>query len=242
MIKAQKMSVDLRIVSAVLLALLVTSVVMWKPWVSSTKKTVSLSGDASLKAEPDEFQFNPTYQEKGSDRAGMQATLIDHVNAVVTKLKELGVKESDITLASSTYDNYWNDGTDQIVSNSLSITVNNKDLAQKVQDYLITTSPQGTLTPYPTFSEAKRKKVEAEVRTLAIEDAKDKAQATADELGMRVGKVVTVTDQSTGGVVMPMMSTSASGVLEDKATALTLPVLSGRQEVTYTVQVTYELK
>jgi len=39
------------------------------------------------------------------------------------------------------------------------ITDIKKDLAQKVQDYLLTTNPKGSVTPYPSFSTAKQKEL-----------------------------------------------------------------------------------
>jgi uncharacterized protein YggE len=244
MLKAQKMSVDLRIVCLVLLATVVALVFLWSPWTASaTKRTITISGEATQKAEPDEYQFSPNYNKKGTDRATIQKELADKINGIIAKLKTLGVAESDITLASSTYDNYYNDGSNEVTSNSLTVTVNNKDLSQKVQDYLLTTTPEGQITPYPTFSTTKRKKLEDETRSLAITDAKAKAQRTADELGAKLGKVVSISDQNNG--IVPMM---ASGLVSSSAgdaktiDVASLPVLSGKQDVSFTVQVVYEIK
>lgn len=242
MLKNQKMNIDLRIVCAVLLALLIVSVVLWQPWESSSTRTITISGEASKKAEPDEYQFSPTYQKKGTDRAAIQKELTDKVNEVVSKLKELGVDESDITLASSTYDNYWNDGSDEITTDTITIIVGNKELSQKVQDYLLTTAPEGQITPYPTFSTEKRKEIEDQVRTDAIADARKKAERTVDELGARLGKVITVEDQS-DGVVMPyMMGRGEVSTMAVDVASSSLPVLPGKQEVSYTVLVTYQIK
>lgn len=244
MLKKQSVSVDLRIVSAILLAVIVAMLIVWKPWNVSTtsKRTITISGEATQKSEPDEYQFSPSYIEKGSDRATTQKNLIDKVNQVITKLKELGVAESDITLNSSTYDNYYNDGTNEVTSNSLTVIVSNKDLSQKVQDYLITTSPQGQITPYPTFSTDKRKQLEDDIRVKAIADAKKKASQTASELGAKLGKVVSITDQNNGVMPMAYGGAVSAMAIEDKATVSTLPVLSGKQEVSMTVEVVYEIK
>lgn len=243
MFKNQKISVDLRIVCAVLLAVIVALLVWTKPWSasSSSARTITINGEASVEAEPDEFQFSPTYQKKGTDRAAIQQELIAQVNAVIAKLKELGVEESDITLASSTYDNYWNDGSSEVTSNTLTINVDNKELSQKVQDYLITTSPEGQITPYSVFSNKKQKEVEKMARSEAIADAKEQAQKTADELGLKLGKVVSITDQQ-GGLIMPMMSGRAEASVAVDAVSSSLPVLPGKQDINYTVQVVYEIK
>lgn len=243
MLKNQKINVDLRIVSGLLLVALITSVIFWQPWQSDSARTITVSGEASKKAEPNQYQFSPSYQQKGSDRAAIQKELTDKINTIVTKLKELGVDESDITLATYTYDNYWNDGTNEITSNTITVNVENKELSQKVQDYLITTSPEGQITPYPSFTTEKRKEIEDEVRSLALIDAKKKADRSVGELGAKLGKVMSIEDQS-GDFMMPYggMSLMSADSAEGSVKSSSLPVLAGKQEVTYTVTVTYQIK
>lgn len=242
--KSKKMNFDLRIVCGILALALVVMTVYTKPWgrqVSS--RTITISGEASKKSEPDVYMFYPMYQKKGSDKAAIQAELAATINDVVAKVKSLGVDESDITLSSNTYDNYYNDGTNEVTTNSLTITVTNKDLSQKVQDYLATTAPVGQSTAQPSFSSDKRKAVESEVRSLAIADAKKKASSTASELGAKLGRVVSISDQNTG--IMPMYGTGtmSAGMAEDKMVSkAAMPVLPGKQEINYNVQVVYELR
>lgn len=238
--KEQKVSVDLRIVSAVLLAALIATLIWARPWSSGTQRTVSVTGEASSKAVPDEYQFSPTYQKKGSDRAAIQQELIATINQVVGKLKELGVSEDNIALQSSTYDNYWNESGQEVTSNTLTITVDSKELSQKVQDYLVTTAPTGQISPYAVFSKSKQKELEKELRSSALVDAKDRADRLADESGAKVGKVVTISDGYSGGI-MPLAADVAAGVKE-AASYSSLPVLSGKQELTYTVTVVYQLQ
>jgi uncharacterized protein len=240
--KNTKISLDLRFVVLVLLALMTAMLVVWKPWTGTAKRTIDITGEAVSKAEPDQYQFNPQYQKKGTDRAAIQQELTGQINTVITKLEELGVAESDITLQSSTYDNYYNDGTSEVTSNSLTVTVTDKALSQKVQDYLLTTTPTGQITPYPTFSNAKRREVEKVSRVDAIADAKSKAKQTAGELGLKVGKVVAVSDPQ-NGVMMPMYAKGyAADTLSSGTRESSLPILPGKQDVNYSVQVTFELK
>lgn len=239
MFKNSRISIDLRIVCVVLLIAVGGLIYALKPWSSTTARTISVSGEATTKAEPNEYQFSPMYQQKGTDRTAIQQELAAKINDVIAKLKELGVDESDITLSSSTYDNYWNDGTNEITSNSLTISVDNKELSQKIQDYLLTTAPEGQISPYATFSTEKRKEIEEQVRTEAIADAKKKAEKMAGELGLKLGKVITISDQSGGGVIPMMAESSIKGM---DATVSSLPVLPGKQEISYTVTVIYELK
>jgi uncharacterized protein YggE len=241
----QKMSVDLRIVCLVLLSIIAGMLVVWRPWNSSDvpARTIDVVGEASVEAEPDEFQFYPSYQNKGTEREVIQQELIVKVNEVITQLKVLGVDESDITLNSNSYDNFWEDNGQQVVSNSLTVSVSDKELSQKVQDYLITTTPEGQLTPYPTFSKEKEKEIENQARTLALADAKQKADTTASELGVKVGKVVSVNDQQSGGMYpIALRGGDAALGAADATSSSSLPVLPGKQDINYTITVKYELK
>jgi uncharacterized protein YggE len=243
--KNVKMNVDLRIVCVVLVLIIGVLVFLWKPWVDNTAaRTVDVTGIATVEAVPDEYQFNPSYQEEGADRKAIQKKLNERINVVIEKLKGLGVKEDDIVLASTTYDNYWNDGKNEVTANSLTVTVDNKDLAQKVQDYLVTTNPEGQITPYSTFSEKKRKEVEAEAKSKAIDDAKANAGKMVSQLEVKLGKVMKITDQEDGGV-MPMYDKAGGMELSlssDSAARSSLPVLTGKQDISYSVKVTYEIK
>jgi uncharacterized protein len=244
---SQKLSIDLKYVCLVLLAVIISMLAVWRPWSSSndssTKRTITVNGEAFIKSTPDSYMFYPSYQKKGTDRAAIQTELTTTINDVVAKLKALGVAEQDITLASSTYDNFYNDGTNEVTSNSLTINVDNKDLSQKVQDYLLTTAPTGQVSPSPSFSRSKRKSVENDARSQAIADAKQKAAKTASDLGAKLGKVVSITDQNMGSYPMPMAVSDAKGMggamMESQPS---LPVLAGNQEIASTVQVVYEIK
>jgi uncharacterized protein YggE len=240
----QKVSVDLRIVCGVLLVIIVGMLVAWQPWDSNTAptRTIDVVGEASIEAEPDEFQFYPVYRKKGADKLVIQQELIAQVNEVIAKLKELGVDESDITLSSNTYDNFWEDSGQQVVSNSLTISVNNKELSQKVLDYLVTTAPDGQVTPYPTLSKDKEKEVENQARTKALADAKQKADTTANELGVKVGKVVSVDDQQSSGIYPMTIREGVATMEAADSVSSSLPVLPGKQDINYTITVKYELK
>ena len=243
--KNNSILINLKWVVVVLLAIIAGMLFAWKPWASGAQRTIDITGQASVKGEPDSYIFSPTYQKKGTDRATIQNELQTQISGVVTQLKELGVAEKDITLQSSTYDNYYNDGTSEVSSNSLTVTVENKDIVQKVQDYLVTTNPYGQTTPYPSFTEAKRKELESQARTEAIKDAKVKAEKTANELGLKIGRVVAINDSGFGGGYPQPYATTKGGVSFESVDGggnASLPVLSGQQEVSSSVQVTYEMK
>ena len=117
----------------------------------------------------------------------------------------------------------------------------NKDLAQKVQDYLTTTDPIGQVTPSATFSQGKQKKLENEARAAATKEAKAKAEQMAKNLGFTVGKVKTINDQSSGNGWF-FATDSASSLLTQGTTEVksgSLTVQPGENSIDYSVEVTY---
>lgn len=165
------------------------------------------------------------------------------------KLKELGVKDEQIKSNTSSYDSYYQPlpaGTNADTTTTLSytITLNSKDVSQKVQDYFLTTSAQGQLSPVASFSEGKRKELESKAKTAAIDDAKSKATANATQIGAKLGKVITISDSAS---VMPMEymanvdSVKSSGASQGVATS-SVPVQSGQNDFSSSVSVEYEIK
>lgn len=238
-------SLDLRLVVMLLLAIIAVMFVLWKPWQGtggSSDRTISVTGEAEIKAEPDEFVFYPTYEFKNADKAAALAELTKKSSEVVKKLKEIGVTDSKIKTDSSghNYDFYFdpNSGENRY-SLRLSVIVDNKELAQKVQDYLVTTSPTGSVSPQANFSDKKRKELERKARDEATKDARTKADQSASNLGFRVGKVKSVDDDAGFGGIMPIHGRSSTepAIAEDMKQSLT--VQPGENDLRYSVTVVY---
>ncbi len=217
---------------------------MWKPWATSTvdDETISVTGEATIKAAPDEFVFYPIYQFENSDKTAALNALTKKSEEVVAKLKELGVPENKIKTNSSGYDagplKMPENGS--TYSLQLTATVDNQELAQKVQDYLLTTQPTGSVSPTPTFSEGKRKELEAQARELATKDARAKADATAKNLGFKVGKVKSVSD---GSSAWTMSRGGGDTAISSKPAAEpSLSLNPGENELPYSISVVYYLR
>lgn len=237
-------SLDLRWVMVALLIIIVAMLALWRPWQGSMAedRTIQVTGETTLTAVPDEFTFYPSYQFKNSDKAAALDALSKKSEEVTAKLKELGVPENKIKTNSNGYDAGniapIEAGDKATYTLQLTATVDNQDLAQKVQDYLVTTTPTGSVSPQPTFSEEKRRQLETEARNKATDDARAKAEQNAKNLGFRLGKVKSISD-GTGFWAAPF---------ENGATASDLPLRSGlglypgENELPYSITVTYYIR
>lgn len=236
---------DLRIVCVVLLIIIIGMLAVWRPWSqnSGTDRKITIAGTATVSDTPDQYVFYPSFTRTGTDLAKLKADLNSYGTTLQADLIKLGIAEKDIKLDSSSYDYTpasYNDGnTDsQTVSLNVTITAHTKDMAQKVQDYLAKTDATGQLTAQAQFSTAKQKQLDEKARLLAIADARKKAGVTATNVDAKLGKVLTVSDDTSGGGIIAY----ATDALASGSTKSSLPVTPGTSEVTASVKVTFQLR
>lgn len=208
-------------------------------------RSMTVEGTTTIKAVPDNFVFYPQFEIAETDKSKVKEALAAKSTDVINRLKELGLKDKDIQLNASQYDDYTMKGSPdgatsdimpQQTTASMTITVNDKALAQKVQDYLGTTDATGQLTPQATFSQEKQRQLTSEAEAKAITDAKEKADTLAKNLDSRRGKVITINPVDDGPIAYPMMEAN------DSSARSSLPIQPGTNEFTYRISVKFELK
>ena len=225
--------------------------VAWHPWSiahTNDSRTITVTGEAKLMAVPDEYVFTPSYEFKNADKAAALKDLTAKSNDIVAKLKALGVASDKIKTDSNGSDQgvyYYNyDQTDSAFTYTLNLTmtVNNAKLVQTVQDYLVTTSPSGSVSPSAQFSNTKQKQLESQARDRATKEARSKADQSAKNLGFTVSKVKSVDDSgfSNGSVMQPLLSQATN--LDAGQPSSSLAVQPGQNELDYSVTVVYYLR
>ena len=243
------LNLDLRFISLALLVLVLGMLFMWRPWSTAetaTTRTIKVNGEAKVTAEPDEYIFQPTYEFKNANKEVALVALNTKSEEVTKELKKLGVASSKIKANSDGYDypDFYLDKASGDSTYTLRFTVktSGKDVTQKVQDYLVSTSPTGQVSPQANFSDSLRKSLESKARDEATRDARKKADQSAQNLGFKVGKVKSIEDNATSGGVMPYMSTLNVG--EDSAVSASprLEVQPGENDLTYNVTVIYFIR
>jgi uncharacterized protein YggE len=241
--KKLNISLDYRILCLILVGILVVLLVWLRPWSgpSGSDRVISVSGEAILKATPDEFVFYPSYEIKNADRQTALNELTKKNDEIIAGLKTAGATDEQIKTSSSDYEKFtYIEPTDGVPTYTLqlTVTVGSKELAQKIQDYLLTTTPSGTISPYAAFSSSKRKELEAQARDEATKDAREKAEQSAKNLGFRLGEVKSIEDQSGFGGIIPLDATLQA---EDTTSRSSLSVQPGENEINYSVRVVYYL-
>lgn len=234
--------------AAVVLALVVLALLLiWQPWiprVAGSARTISVTGTATITATPDQYVFSPNYDFNEGDKTAALNALTTKSDQIVAKLKVLGVASKDIKANANGYTSYGyylppNAGNDTYTL-YLTVTVNDPKLAQKVQDYLVTTDPSGAVTPTVSFSTSMQHKLQSQARIKAEQDARSQADQSARNLGFSVGAVKTVTDNNGGGIFPLVYGGTTSGA--DTSAPKSLILQSGQNDLSYSVTVVYYIQ
>lgn len=239
------LSFDLRIIVLLLIAVIAGMLFVWKPWTNSgtSDRTIEVTGESKISAVPDEYGFYPSYEFKNADKTMALADLTKKSDEVTAKLKDLGVKDNKIKTNSSGYDFpvYYDTGRDATYTLQFTIFVDNKELAQKIQDYLVTTVPIGSVSPQANFSDSKRKELESKGRDAAAKEARAKADQSGKNLGFKVGKVKSLNDSSNlnGGCGFSGLCAASSLDSVKASDTPSLTVQPGENELSYSVTVVY---
>jgi uncharacterized protein YggE len=224
---------------------LVAGLLTWSLFIRDTNtsgevKKITVNGETTIEASPDEFTFYPYFEKTGTDRDLLRDELVAEANEVIKDLKNLGVAETDMKLDASSYDRwYWEENEEGVITVSLTITSSDEDLVQKVQDYLLDTNAKGQLTPQAVFSEELQKELDKKAVEEAAADARSKAEAQAILFDASLGEVLEI-QQGSDSIFVDYGVAELS--VQSSPRDATLPVLPGQNDYTQTVTVTYELK
>jgi uncharacterized protein YggE len=234
-----------QILCATLVLTIIVMLAIWQPWyanVRATDRTISITGTSTITTTPDQFVFSPSYTFANTDKQVALAELSAKSVGLVMKLKSLGVASKDIkTNADSSYGyGYYApvyDGRDAYTMN-LTVTTHDIALTQKVQDYLVTTSPTGAVTPNASFSSTEQKALKQQARDSAENDARTQANQSAKNLGFKVDAVESVIDSGLGSGI-PIMYDNKAGSIAEPTIQSAIPVQPGQNDLSYSVQIVY---
>lgn len=207
--------------------------------------SITVSGDAKVSAKPDiaELSFGVTTGRMGTAKDAL-ASLTKRMNAILDAVKKAGIEEKDINTESfymnPAYD--WSDGRQTLrgyeATQSLRVKVRDLD---KVGDILtVATNAGANQAGNVNFIIDNPDAVRAQARGEAISDAKAKAELLADQLGLKLGRILNFSEG--GGYVPPMMYARDAAVGMGGGgpeASIAMPV--GEQNVNMQVSITYEL-
>ena len=211
--------------------------------VTQTQKasTFDVTGEGSITVEPDEVQVTLGIEKSAPVVSSAQSQVNKEMNNLSAQLKDLGVVAADIrTTQYSVYPQYRPVGAPSGYTVSTSVLVKIHDFT-KVGPILDVAGQLGLNKVGGlvfTLSDGLKEKTLSQARKQAIEAAKTKARELAILSGMRLGRIVNVSEGTTPDV--QPLQLIAAGI--DKATTPSTPteISPGMTAVKVTETLSYE--
>ncbi|MCC6323877.1 SIMPL domain-containing protein [Candidatus Nomurabacteria bacterium] len=223
----------------------------WKN--GQVQSTISVTADADVMAIPDVAVINLSIEKEGKTSKEAQNLVNEMVTKTLTYIKDQKIEDKDVkSQYGGVNPKYKNNqiycitypcpqGEMVIVgytaTQSITIKIRNADNANEVRTGLANLGI--TNISGPTFSIDDEDALRDQARSQAIEKARTKAKILAKELHVRLGDVVSFSENGGGYSMM------YGGVMMDKAmvSSVPAPVLpKGENKITSSVTITYEIK
>lgn len=206
--------------------------------------TITVTGHGEARGNPDmatvSVGFTITDRDISQAVAESNATIAD----ITAAMKTLGIEDVDIQTTGFNVwpEDVWDNETGQPsgekryhVDSTMQINIREIDIVGKALETALT---NGANSIYGlNFGIQNTDDLANEARTAALENARKQAEAVADGLGLAVGEVSSVTDQS-GGNLYPYFVQAGMGLGGGGAEP---PVSQGQMVVSVSVSVTYAI-
>ncbi len=208
---------------------------------------ITVTGTAKITAVPDVAVLSLGIVSEGASVNLAQKGATDKMNSIIDALKnQFKIEAKDIKTENFSvnpkYD--YNNGRQNIIGYSV-----NQNISVKVRNFDSTGDILAKATELgansvsgPSFIIDDMEKAKADAREKAIAQAKLKAKALSDQVGIRLGRIVSFYEggMDTPNVAYGMGGDMALGVSEMKSVAPTIE--PGSQDVQLTVSIGYEIR
>lgn len=208
------------------------------------ERTLTIEGQGKAVATPDVAMTTMGMIAEGKTVAEAQEKNTKVMNALIEKLKALGIAEKDIRTANyNIYPqyNYTQDKGQQLIGYQVQqqVTVKIRDLAKANRVLALAGEVGANNVSGLAFTIDDRETYKAQARALALEKVSEKARALSKALGVRLGAVIAYNEYEGGEP--PVFKTYA---VEGRggAAAPAPDIEPGSTDVMMNVQVTFEMR
>jgi uncharacterized protein YggE len=203
-----------------------------------TKRTISVSADATIKATPDLATFSFGVTTDGASASQALTANSEVMRKVIAAIKKEGVLARDIQTENvNVYPKTDSDGNTTGYSASNTVSVDLHEVLKSGRLITRVTDAGANLESGPTFSLEKTDRVYEKALNEALDKAQAKAASMADHVGLNLGKPTRITEGAEN--VVRMYDTAA--LTAEKAPSIAVPVKRGRIEVSASVTVVYSV-
>lgn len=204
---------------------------------TATAPSVYATGTGTVEVSPDIATLSVGVTTQGDTAAAALAANSEAIAAVMARLTANGIEERDMQTSNLYLNPNWagyDTGTPVIsgyvASNMLTITVRDLEKLGAVLDSAVSDGANtlngvtfGLADPAPVLDEARKE---------AVSDARARAELLATAAGMKLGKILSITESSAGSMPYPMYDAAASAPV---------PVAGGELGLSASVTIQYEI-
>ena len=209
--------------------------------VTQTQKmsTFDATGEGKVVVIPDQATLNMGIQEQGFNLKLVQETVNKKMASLTKSLKDMGIDAKDIKTTGYNYYPDYQDKNKYTAYANVSVVVRDMEQVSPVLDLIGTLGLDNVSGPSFGLSDELTNKTVKEARGLAIEKAKAKAEELSGLAGMRLGRIVNVTEGAdrSPNYLMREAIPMAGGADMAKTTTTVEP---GSSEVNVSVTLSYE--
>lgn len=211
---------------------------------SNKSEAFTVTGEGTVSVKPDIATVMVGVQSQGATVKAVQDNLNTAINAVSEAVKKIGIHSNDIKTSNYNVNpNYdYNNGAQRIIgyqaSSTLTIKVRNIETVNSIVD-AATAAGANTIGGI-TFDVDDKTKAENEARTLAVADAKAKAELAAKTTGFTLGKIINYQESTGNNRIYPMYAKSDTVMEAGVGAPTTLE--TGSTDIILTVTLSYEVK
>ena len=204
--------------------------------------SISISGEGKASAAPDIAKIQIGLSTDAKTVIDAQKENTAKMNAVIAAIKDKGVADKDVKTSDyNIYPKYdWQNGKNNVtgytVSQNLEVKIRD---TKKVSDILTAATDKGAnQVGNLSFQIDDKDALKNQAREQAIKNAQTKAKVLAEQLNVKLGKVISFSEFSENDGVYPSYGIGG-GVVAEKAVVPT--VETGENEIKVNVTIVYEI-
>lgn len=204
-------------------------------------RVITMTGQASVGAAPDRVEITLGVTSRAETAKDAMTLNNVNMNNVIKTLKDNGIEEKYILTSNfsihADYQHFKDGQPPKVrgynVSNNVQVQVNEVDKLGPLLDAVVTAG--SNQVHGIRFYVSKADEIKDQARKMAVETAKRKAALYTEAAGVKLGKVLTISESSYGdGQPVPM----ARSMVQEKAS---VPIAGGEQQLNVSVTISWEI-
>ena len=203
---------------------------------------INVSGEGKVKTEPDQALIIISVETKGNDAKDVKKENDKKMDAVLKMIKNANIAKEDFqTQRVSLNPNYDYEKKKNYYLATQTVQILLKDLSK--YDELMEATVEAGINRINNveFKTSKLTQLQSDARKLAIKDAKTKAEDFVSVLGQKVGKAITISDNSSGYNPQPILYRSMKTEAMSDGSAPNQTLAIGEIEILVNVSVSFIL-